>query len=293
MAGQGTKPRALIIERDPDLAGLLEVVLREEGFVAESQIVGAAGIAPLCSQRPDLIIVDLLNKRPDEDSPLLDALRVDPLGRRVPVLALAAQDTVAEAAYANYNVAATLAKPFDIEDFVAKVNEALQRPPLHAGIAAEPHPEGILAEAEAILSRYSRTVVFRWIRRLQKTEPWSAKRDLRLPDLLDHIPVLVEAIGLALQYGAVAEVFEKHPEVTRRAREHAWLRHNQGIDLRALILEYSLLREEVWRALSEHLDHALQPADVATLSALINGTVDRIVQAAMPTWGTPPDEGQG
>ena len=287
MEGQQTGPRVLIVEHDEDMAELLEVVLRQEGFVPETRVVGPDEVVPACALPPALIIVDLPNQRPDEESPLLDDLRVSPTCRGVPVLALASQDAVADAAYASYNVTATLTKPFDIEDLTAKVNEALRRPPLHASVPTEAPPEGILAEAEAILARHSRNAIFRWIRRLQTTEPWSTKKELRLPELLDSVPVLVEALDLALHYGSADEVFEKHPEVARRAAHHAWLRHSQGIDLRSIIREYSLLREELWDTLADHFGHDLRPENVRTLSKVINGTVDKIVEVAVPTWGAP------
>jgi DNA-binding response OmpR family regulator len=290
MAGEQGKPRVLVIENDRDLADLLEIVLRQDGYVAEAHTVDAENTGPFCALRPNLVIVDLPNKLPEEGSPLLDALRLDSICRGVPVLAMAGQDAVADAAYANYNVAATLTKPFDIEDLIAKIDEALGRPPLHANVQPAARPQGILAEAEAIVARYSRSAIFRWVRRLQTTEPWAGKRELRLPDLLDGVPVLVEAVVLALHYGDVDEVFEHHPEVTDRAVHHAWLRHNQGIDLRSLIREYSLLREELWRTLSDHVGHALEPEDALTLTTLINGVLDRILQVAVPTRGTPPVE---
>jgi hypothetical protein len=45
-----------------------------------------------------------------------------------------------------------------------------------------------------------------------------------------------------------------------------------------------MLREELWRILSEHLDHPVAPHDVLTLSSLINGTLDRAIEVAIPVW---------
>jgi DNA-binding response OmpR family regulator len=285
MATEATKLHIVIIEYDQDMADLLETVLRGEGYSVESHVAGPGEVASLrVSQPPSLIIVDVPGKNPEEESPLLDAVRVSPAFRTVPVLAIASQSVVADAAIASYNVKAALAKPFDLDDLFAKVREALGQPPALAAMPPTTPPEGILAEAESILARYSREATFRWVRRLQTTKPWSGRRELKLSGLLDSVPVLVEAVDAALTFGDVETIVRSHPDFSSRAGHHARLRKDQGFELTDLIHEYSMLREELWRILSEHLDHSVAPHDVLTLSSLINGTLDRAIEVAIPVW---------
>jgi len=50
---------ALVIEDDDDIRGLLEVTLGQAGFAVAVAATGAAGMAALATQEPDLLLVDV------------------------------------------------------------------------------------------------------------------------------------------------------------------------------------------------------------------------------------------
>jgi hypothetical protein len=286
-------PLVVVFARDQDFADLLNFALQQEGLATESHMAAPDEVATSCSRRPSLLIVDLYHNNPEANATLLDALRTDPICRSVPVLALATTSVVTDLSLASYNVTATLTMPFDLDELVLKAREALGQSPIRAAIPPGAKlPAGILAEAAAILAWYSRDAAFRWLSRLQREAPWMERRGLRQLELLDHVPVLVEAVTTALDLGSADALFERHPETTARALRHARLRQSQGLLLRELIREYSYLREELWGTISAHLTRPLAPSDLRLIASIVNGTIDRIIEAAMPAWDHPPDTAQ-
>lgn len=270
--------RVLIVEHDKVLSDLLVAILH--GEACEVQTVDQISDAMNAAKRyhPDLLIVDLLPTKPDEEIyTLLDQLRLDRTTRRIPIMAMSTSSNVAEAALASYNVRTTLVKPFDLADLHSGIREALGRPPLHAEIPVVP-PRGVLLQAELLLAQYSRHAIVRWVQILQSQPPWKDRRDLQLHDFIDHIPVLVEAINAVFSYGDLDELFEKNPRVAERVSDHTRLRSSQGIGLDSVVREYTLLRDELWNAILGHWSGVVHPADFCSLQRVVNRTTDRLIE---------------
>lgn len=115
----------LIAEDDPDIAELLRQVLSARLDV-ETQAVanGALVMDSLIARRPDLLILDI-------DLPGLNGLDVFDLVRNdhhwqgVPILFLTALPEKAARASAPTGVHEVMAKPFDIEDMLARVDRLM------------------------------------------------------------------------------------------------------------------------------------------------------------------------
>ena len=123
--------RVLVAEDEPDVADALRQALTERLDV-ELDIVanGALVMDSVATRRPDLLILDValpgLN-----GLDVFDLLRSDPRLQGVPVLFLTGLPERAEAATAATGVHEVLAKPFDIDDLVARVRR------LMAGVTTE------------------------------------------------------------------------------------------------------------------------------------------------------------
>jgi CheY-like chemotaxis protein len=244
--------------------------------------------------QPDLVILDLY---PLADNPywILDELRANPATQAVPVLAASTMETLAEKALASYNVRVTLEKPFGLEDFLAKVREALNQPPLHADVPkrVETAPLDLVEQAAGVVARYSRGTLFRWVQRLRQEPPWKDRQDLDLGKVLNDVPVLVEALSIALQYRSADEMLSHQPEIAERVRRHAELRKRQGFSLSGLIREYDLLRDELLAMLELHLPTEIHAADLFTVVRLVNGTLDRIMEITIPAYASAPEASTG
>lgn len=126
--------RVVIAEDDPDVAELLRLALIE-GLDVESEIVanGALVMDSVAARRPDLLILDV--ELPGLNGlDVFDLLRSDQHWQGVPVLFLTAAPELAATANAPTGVHEILAKPFDIDDLIARAERLLDLK--KAGLAA-------------------------------------------------------------------------------------------------------------------------------------------------------------
>jgi CheY-like chemotaxis protein len=282
MTSEKTAKRILIIERDAELARLLETILLESGYDARWMLRSPAVLQQVHEHNPDLLVIHLSEIEKGECQ-LLDKLRTDPITVRIPVMITTGSDQLAQESLASYNVRSFLTNPFDLDVFLERVGQALDRPPLHASILPKPHT-GLVALAERILAERSRDALFRWVQRLRAQAPWRDRTDLKLYEILDSIPVLVEAFDAALHYGSAEEFFRIQSTAVERVREHSRLRREQGFTLMETIHEYALLRSELLRQLWRHLPEQLDREDVLAVTEALNDAVDRVVELTVPAY---------
>jgi DNA-binding response OmpR family regulator len=117
--------RVLIAEDDPDVAELLRLALID-GLEVEAEVVsnGALVMDSVTARRPDLLILDV--ELPGLNGlDVFDLLRSDPHWPGVPVLFLTALPERARTANAPIGVHEILAKPFDIDDLIARAERLM------------------------------------------------------------------------------------------------------------------------------------------------------------------------
>ncbi|HYH18949.1 MAG TPA: response regulator transcription factor [Azospirillum sp.] len=118
--------RMLIVEDETELSALVQANLRREGYAVDAAATADEARAALATTRYDVVLLDL--GLPDEDG--LGVLR-DLRARRdgTPVIVLTARDAVA-ARVRGLNAGADdyMAKPFALEELVARIGAILRRP---------------------------------------------------------------------------------------------------------------------------------------------------------------------
>ena len=117
--------RVVIAEDDPDVAELLRLALTD-GLDVEADIVanGALVMDSVTARRPDLLILDV--ELPGLNGlDVFDLLRSNPYWQGVPVLFLTALPERAKTANASIGVHEILAKPFDIDDLIARAERLI------------------------------------------------------------------------------------------------------------------------------------------------------------------------
>lgn len=284
MAESEEAARVLIVEHDEPIAEALQETLADEGYDA-SAIVSANDLLPSVRDRaPDAIALDLPAEHAKAGR-MLDDLRSDPITGQIPVIAMSTLPSIAEAARASFNVQSSLVKPFDLEAFLACVEQALVRPPLHAGLDPANQPEGVRAEAERVLAEASRETLLRFAERLRGDPAWHSQPTLTLGEALESAPTIVEAVDASLHLEQPSQLIEAHPYVAERLREHAGERRDRGLPLDALVREFTLLRDELWSLLSQRMPTATSAAAVFELERAVNGTLDRIMEVTIPVLG--------
>ena len=125
-------PRLLVIDDDPTIREMLEMVLDSEGYEVVTAPHGMAAFAILDQVRPHIIILDM--KMPIMDGwGFLERYRQRP-GVKVPVVVLtAAQDDSRRASEVGAD--AYVAKPFAIDDLIRVLDRCIAGPVRTASVS--------------------------------------------------------------------------------------------------------------------------------------------------------------
>ena len=121
----GTPLRVLVVDDEPNIAELLRMALRYEGWEVEVAHSGSKAVSTAKSQRPDAVVLDMM--LPDFDGmEVLRRLRGDQSD--VPVLFLTARDAV-EDRVAGLTAGGDdyVTKPFSLEEVVARLRALMRR----------------------------------------------------------------------------------------------------------------------------------------------------------------------
>jgi CheY-like chemotaxis protein len=116
--------KILIVEDDPDIVLALTTILEDEGYVVVALDSGkhlSENLPP--SSLPDLILLDMLLSGQDGRE-IARQLKADPSTRQIPILMLSAYPTIEQEAKAA-GADSFLAKPFELDDLLAKVTSYL------------------------------------------------------------------------------------------------------------------------------------------------------------------------
>ncbi len=117
--------RILVVEDDPNIAQLIEVILHQENYAVDLANDGQMGLELSESYEYDLILLDVSLPKRDGISICQE---VRSRGSQVPVLLLTALDSPADRARGlNAGADDYLGKPFDPEEFLARVHALLRR----------------------------------------------------------------------------------------------------------------------------------------------------------------------
>lgn len=118
------KYHILIVEDDLDISRLLCLELQEAEFEVSSYDTGMAGLSAIREQNPDLVVLDL-------GLPDLDGAEIARRVRRtseLPIIILTAADEVnTKVEMLNAGADDYLAKPFQTEELIARINVQLRR----------------------------------------------------------------------------------------------------------------------------------------------------------------------
>ncbi|TDE08759.1 response regulator [Jiangella asiatica] len=115
----GSPPRVLVVDDEPNLAELLTSALRYEGWVTSTALSGGDAIRATIELAPDAVVLDIM--QPDVDG--IDVMRrIRTHQPDVPVLFLTARDAV-EDRVAGLTPGGDdyVTKPFSLEELVARL----------------------------------------------------------------------------------------------------------------------------------------------------------------------------
>ena len=121
----GSPLRVLVVDDEPNIAELLRMALRYEGWDVETALTGSKAVAAAKKFSPDAVVLDMM--LPDLDGmEVLRRLRAD--SADVPVLFLTAKDAI-EDRVAGLTAGGDdyVTKPFSLEEVVARLRALMRR----------------------------------------------------------------------------------------------------------------------------------------------------------------------
>ena len=148
----GSALRVLVVDDEENIAELLRMALRYEGWDVEVALTGSKAVAAGKKQRPDAVVLDMM--LPDFDGmEVLRRLRAEEPD--VPVLFLTARDSV-EDRVAGLTAGGDdyVTKPFSLEEVVARLRALMRR----AG-ARQAQSESVIQVGDLTLDEDSHEVV--------------------------------------------------------------------------------------------------------------------------------------
>jgi two-component system, OmpR family, response regulator len=131
--------RILVVDDEPNIADVVSMALRFQGYGVETAGTGSAAVSAVSSFKPHLIVLDVM--LPDFDG-FEVARRIGAQQARVPIIFLTARDAT-EDKIRGLTIGGDdyVTKPFSLEELVARVRSILRR----AGLA-EPESNRLVFE---------------------------------------------------------------------------------------------------------------------------------------------------
>jgi diguanylate cyclase (GGDEF)-like protein len=121
------RSRVLVADDDAATRALIDMALQEAGYDCVLAADGKAALEQTRATRPDLVVLDVAMPLLSGDE-VQRELRRDPRTRYIPVVFVTAKRTSAEVAARLRNGADDyVAKPFDVDELVARIASALRR----------------------------------------------------------------------------------------------------------------------------------------------------------------------
>ena len=116
------RKKILVVDDDPDIVLFLQEMLEEEGYTIVTARNGEE-VQQLASDQPDLILLDMLISGSDGRE-LARLLKSRAETSNIPILMFSAHPGAEEATYAC-GADDFLAKPFEVDELIAKVEQSL------------------------------------------------------------------------------------------------------------------------------------------------------------------------
>lgn len=117
--------RILVVEDQEDVAQLIDVVLRGEGYTVAIARDGVQGLMMARDWAPDLILMDIMLPGVDGGT-LISKLRHEPETANLPMIAMSASRTLRDRT-TELEADALLSKPFDVDALLVQVQFLLDR----------------------------------------------------------------------------------------------------------------------------------------------------------------------
>jgi DNA-binding response OmpR family regulator len=118
---RGTAPVILVVDDDPDIRGILGILLARDGYEVVPAIDGAAALELAAAPNVALIVIDLQMPRLDGDA-FCRAYRER--GGRAPIILISATD-LSPATVKRFGADGYVRKPFEVDQLIETIDGLL------------------------------------------------------------------------------------------------------------------------------------------------------------------------
>lgn len=119
-------PRIYIVDDDKDLLSVMQPLLLKKGFDVSAFATWDEAANSLQVSEPQLILLDVFLSGID-GLELCQKLKTSPRTKHIPVLLFSAFPRIAESAVHDYGADDFIAKPFEVNELIAKVHDVLSK----------------------------------------------------------------------------------------------------------------------------------------------------------------------
>ena len=119
--------KVLVIDDDKDLLDIIQSLLTKRGFDVETDDSWQDGFEKIREFEPQIILLDVFLSGID-GLDICKQLKSNPLTSHIPIVIFSAYPRIAESAIYEYDADDFIAKPFEVNDLVAKMHSVLSQP---------------------------------------------------------------------------------------------------------------------------------------------------------------------
>ncbi|HOP29622.1 MAG TPA: response regulator [Spirochaetota bacterium] len=122
-----SESRILVIDDDPDILEALSIILKSENYIVITAMDGQEGIAKFKSEKPDLVLCDMMMERIDAGAKVAESIRAE--NKDIPIYLLSSIGSVTDI---NIDINdkgfnGVLQKPVDPSGLKAEIKKALNK----------------------------------------------------------------------------------------------------------------------------------------------------------------------
>ena len=118
--------KVLIVDDDKDLLEITAALLTQKGFIVETNLNWENGFEKIKQFEPQVILLDVFLSGID-GLDICKQLKSNPLTSHIPIVIFSAYPRIAESAIYEYDADDFIAKPFEVNDLVAKMHSVLSQ----------------------------------------------------------------------------------------------------------------------------------------------------------------------
>lgn len=118
--------KILVIDDDPDILESISAVLSSEGFNVLTAIDGVVGVEKFKSEKPDLVLCDMMMEKVDAGSKVAEMIRKEDSETPVYLLSSIGNATASNISVTELGFTGVLQKPVDPDTLIVQIKKSLK-----------------------------------------------------------------------------------------------------------------------------------------------------------------------